>query len=555
MFINFSLWGPKDIKLFKLFFFNDFKKMDRRRFIQSAVMGGTGYLLLGCGEDPPTGGGGKGGSGNGGSGSSSGSGSGGSSNSETPWDKYVPSVNDIPAQPPGYSAAKSRTDLIGQVMFDDVSSGKIYGRMFGTSGGPVSGLEVALYKAYEGNTAASSFFAWDTSGKYMPTLVSLDRAPITIPVTKVSDAEFRFNTTLGTASWSGKIAPSSLLDPDLFIQKMLGPLPSYDTKDMKDLPGYWYLGDWSFDNLKNLNTTLKFGSIGLVFINPLVAAQAYSLFSTTGNFLDTFDGVIDGVNLFGRVKNGADVINKGQEYSIYSCLDGSPRLVFAPSLMESRDEIQNVRDFFPLRKGDSWTFTDGSQTATTKVTGTKKVKGKDLISVRDINGIESYFGFQGSSLFQFGVSRADVGNIFFEPAVKIGDDKISVGSKYHTAPRIICEQHPEITGTATEDISWDARQNLLLSNRIPYGDCLRVRDSASVTVSGNSWKVDMTHWLAKNLGKVKMEFGGQTVELVDTNINSRMQGFGLLKPARETNQRIPSLGLSQIVVEACRRAI
>lgn len=540
--------------------------MDRRCFIKTASVSGLGFIL-GCKGDPPTGSGGNGGSGSGSGSGSGGTGSGGSSGSATSWSNYIPSVNDEPYFRPDYSLAKKVASSTGEIFFEDPSENKSYLHFFSESASrDMSGLEVTLHKEYRTGRDTGLLFAQDPKGRFMSTLVSLEKAARYIKIYDIKDAEFKYNTVLGTSSKGRKITSSQLPSANLFIEELIGPLPSYDTQDMKDLPGYLYMGDWSFDELKNLNTVLKYGSLTLMVADAFgasgagttVAFKGYSLFSTTGEILNMIDGTVDGINLVSRVKDGHNLIGRDLEYSIYGSVDGSPRLVLFPSLMQGRDAEQDIRDFFPLTKGNSYTFTDGSQSGTAKVLGMKKIKGKDLVAVQDFGGIESYFGFEGNSLFQYGVSHPAVGNIFFDPAIKIGDNQVSVGSKYHTTSKIIFEKHTDFSGTAVEDIEWDARQNVLLSNSVPYGDCFRMRDSGSVSISAGgetaSERLSVTNWFAKFLGKVKMESGGQTVELVNTTINSRIQGFELFKPvALASSQNVDFPNFSQKVVEAFRR--
>lgn len=436
------------------------------------------------------------------------------------YDSWEPSIDEAYNRP-GFSAAMDVTDSLGRAGFVDRSDNSIYNKIFteNFSGGEVSGLEVTFYKDHD--TGKGFLMARDPQGRFMPNIVSINDSSNFLEMRRIEDSDFSFK---------------SQYSKSLFIENLLGPLPSYDPSDLDDLHGYFYIGDWSFDSLKNVNSILKNASAGITFLFPNpVTATAYSIFEASGNILSSIDSVVDGINLVHRSVHGYDLIDLGREHSIYGSLSGASKLVFFPSSMSSRSSRQDIRDLFPINEGNSWTFTDGRSFSTSKVLGKKNIKGDEVAVVRSVGGLEEYFGFNGNSLRYVGFNFPGLGDVFFEPSINFGNNNISIGSEFRTSSNII-SSNPEISGTIISTYRCVDRENVLLNDRTPYGDCYKIKESISMEISNGgdsaSDGFSADHWFAKELGKVRSLIEGEKVELFATNIQSRMEGFGLLKDSQ-----------------------
>ncbi|MEX0920669.1 MAG: hypothetical protein WDZ62_00180 [Candidatus Pacearchaeota archaeon] len=490
--------------------------MDRKSFLRKTALATGGValgtpLMYGCGKN---------------------GGLIGGSEDKDPWESLEILVDNA-YNKPDYSAAKDVTNDSGFVSFHDMYDDEIFVKFFteGFSGGEAPGLDINFFREYRyGNKGF--LLASDPQGRYMPKLISIpDNSSRFSLVKRLENADLRMNTNTGYFSWNFQKAKQS--DFNLFIDEIKDSIPIWDLKDFDDLPGYLYLGDSSFDNLKNLNTILKnaFAGATLLFPNP-ATASAYSVFETNGKILEVVDEAIDMINKF-RERKDLDLIDKHQRYSIYTPLLNGPKLVFFPSSMSDKDSEVDVRDLFPINEGNSWTYNYGRHNLTLRVTGKRRVKGEYLAVVENINGLEEYFGFKGNSLNYYGFNFPELGNVFFDPALEFGDNKIKKGRNFRTESKIVFEDQSDITGKVVENYNYVDTENVLLRSGRPFGDCLKVQENFSMNLDRNGDRISedfqATRWLAKNLGPVRVNVDGENIELVDSNIKSRMEGFTFLK--------------------------
>jgi len=482
--------------------------MDRKHFARLAGSGLAG-LALGCGgSDGPTGPKTSGTSGNN---TGNTGGNTGGNTSTNPFDSYTPQVNSSPYPGPDYFSAGQVSDSIGNVSF---AEGQRINNFFleGVSHIPLQNLEATLYHEDKGTGLLS---VADPEGRFMPNLKSVGNSSSTDFLRIYHHLE------------------SPQISFGMFGRKILGALPSWDPEDVDDLPGHVYIGDWSFDDLRNFNNILKYGSLALTFINPGFSA-AFALFSKTDFVLDRANDTILAMNTL----HPEFEFRTNQEYSIYFPIDDAPNLLFFPSSMRPRNSIQDIKDLSPINKGNSWTFSDGRASSTSTVLGNKRVRGRNLVAIKSTGGIEEYFGFYGSSLFQHGFNFPGIGDIFYNPGIEMGDDRISLGKKYPFSSSII-SSNPNISGEIKGEAGWHDRINLRIDGT-PYGDCFALKYSYAINFSNGSQNVADTfvedRWFAKNVGPVQIRFKGETAELVDYNIVSRSgQSSNSLSLSQEIN--------------------
>jgi len=484
--------------------------MDRRRFIQSSALGGLGYVLLGCGKGKKNGGtiiGPEGSSGE----TSSGGSSGGSASS---WDKYVPQVNDDPYFRPEYFAATDTTDSIGTagffydghlVPFQVVDAGN---RNF------INGLNATLFMEFK--TGTSDLMITDPQRRYMPRVIGLP--PSFGGFSKISLQQSLEGSLLEVPpkGWFPKISGSIRGSK---ISAYL-PNPSYNKEyEVDALPGIVYRGHWSIEDLVKVTNLAEKASLVLI---PIDGGATYNVLSEVGDIGEDLIDFVDWINE--KWPESKKFITPDKQFiPIYSGHGGLPEHLIV-ALSSNRKTEEDIRYLFPINEGNSWTYSDGRQTETIRVTGKKRVKGKQVVAVNQTSGIEEYFGFDGNSWNYYGFNFPSLGEIFFEPALKIGDNGIRTGSRFQTSSKVL-SGITGLSGTAREDYHWTSREDVLLSDKTPYGDCFKIKETFSFELAKGGDKISEIvpgeRWIAKNVGPVKFSVSGKTAELVDYESVSR----------------------------------
>jgi len=368
-------------------------------------------------------------------------------------------------------------------------------------------------------------FIEDPSKKYMPKIFTPTDSGI-IPMETKNDSLY--------------------VGKDVFVNFIDSNLPDWDKEKIDALPGRIYLGDWSLEQLKNLNTSLKQGSMVLSVIPATspIGLSAFGVLSQTGFVLDNIDLVLDGINAFSRAKNLNFNIDKGKTYSIYT-----PPLKINSGIvlsLEKRIEpySENIKNLIPLQPGNSWTYSSDAGQINFEVSKTlKNVNGKELIVLKNQFGLEEYFGFYGDTLKYYGIKDNTIGGLFFDPPISLGDYSVHPGRAYETHSKIISEKFPEILGSVEESINYDSREKIVLSDGTPYGDCFKTQENINLSVhnskTGQSEFMNETayYWLAKNVGKVQQVFMGQKLELSAMNINPSLKSLGSSKSLESFNSQ------------------
>jgi hypothetical protein len=453
------------------------QRIERRHFLRIAGLGGLGYMI-GCKHSTEP--------------------------EKNPFDNYVPLVNSQPYFTPDFYSEKDVSDSLGRVDFYDRRKSKIYNLYLIEEGTntSINALDATLFNEYVYDVGCVEII--DTQRRYMPNFIGLSG------LSKTSGSPFlqmfprgRFTELIGR----------------LFVSKIQEniPHPQYDCSKVSRSPFFVYRGDWSLDDLQATTNLAKKISLILSFVDD---GGSYTILSRIGDVLDGLGTAIDWINLIWPETQS--YISRTMRYSVYTPFTSmAPHQLLLSRLRCQRPVEENIRYLLPINEGNSWTFSSQGQTGTARVTGKKRINGKDLAVIKDTSGIEEYYGFYGNGWNYYGLSHPSVGDIFFDPAIKIGDDKVKKGSRFQTNSRII-SSNPDISGTVDETLDWIERENVLLSNQTPYGDCFKLRESISITIKRGGETISDTtsadHWFAKNVGKVKMIFQGRTYELTNTTI-------------------------------------
>ena len=416
---------------------------------------------------------------------------------------YVPSVNNPPYFERDYYFQKENK---ANPVFSFGEAYKVYFQ--NKNHDLVNGLESTFYGDKISNKKFISVF--DPQKKYLPNLNSLDSKKGLSYITMLEKEEGDIgNGGIGSEAYG------------LFIKQIKDGLPSFDSEQMCEKPGMVYLGDWSFNNLKQLNTNLNKASSLVTIVAPNIASAAvFAATAKVGVVLEKIDFFIDMINRWTSLE-----IDKNNQHSIYQFpFDQSTMIVSLGQYYSCSQKKGDINELFPLNPDNSWTYKDNfGGVAKWAVKGMKKIGGKDLLFTQNVDGTEEYFGFNGTKLGQYGMKDPGIGNIFFSPPIILGDDQIEIGKNYTSSSKIICENYPEITGTAKENILYQKRESLVLPNSKPYGDCFKMKEDFSISVTGNgqtsSVESSFFHWYSKNVGKVKIEGEGIEANLIDSDIN------------------------------------
>lgn len=373
---------------------------------------------------------------------------------------------------------------------------------------PISGLESIFYAEEKYKTKA--FFVKDPLKRYMPQVHTFSLGKGEFNVLEMASSE--------DALWQ--------FVNGTFFDEVGTSMPSWDSNKVDDMPGRVYLGDWSFNDLKSLNTNLKTASMILTTVAPNpYSAAAYGFLSSTDLALDSIDYAINIINNFTGTK-----IDKDKDYSIYtpSIKDNTNLIVsLGKNILRPTEDI---RYLIPLEEGNSWTYRIGNSTGKTTINGTKKVNGEKCLVCKNANGIEEYLGFKGNMLNYYGMTVQGIGGIFFEPPVQMGDNEVRVGKKYNTHSKVSSTGNLNISGNVKDVLSFQKKETILASGT-PFGDCYKVKEDFEMDLVSDGENIressQIHHWLSKNVGKVKIDYGDQVGELISANVNQRVQKSSL----------------------------
>ena len=423
--------------------------------------------------------------------------------------QYTPLVNQPPYFEREYSVIKkiSSDSSIVDVDFD----GSDYRLVFrDENNNSIKGLKAVFYG--EKKFGTRMFSVLDPQKRYLPETYSFGQKTGGVGFLKMEGLN------------KGDISEGGLgsLAKGYLVKKIKAGLPLYDLDKMCRYPGAVYLGDWSFNNLKQLNTNLNDVSAILSFIPFL--NSVFGITSTTGLVLDGIDFAIDVINSSTSIK-----IDKDRKYSIYEPIP-DPLTLFGDSGLERICSLfpVDINELFPLHPGNYWKYKDNNGNLfEMSCDGTKNINGKDLLVLKEASGLEGYFGFYGNKLKGYGFRNPQIGDVFFNPAIVVGDNKVNSGSSYITNSKVVIKDYPEITGTVKEDFEFEKRTPIVLHNLKPYGDCFQVSESFSLSLTKNGETQNLsdskTTWFSKNVGDIKERYNGQEIYLDDYSLVTPMR--------------------------------
>ena len=364
----------------------------------------------------------------------------------------------------------------------------------------VGGLEVVLHE--ESKYGSNAFYVIDEDREYMPNLfvprigkkAGLDL--IKMYARKLFDR--------------GKEIIVNKLDISNRIENSI---PSHNPDRIDNVPGFVYMGDWSFNNLKEMNGVLQDGSavISVLAPNP-VSSAAFGVLSKSGAVLEGIDTAIDWINDLSDFK-----IDKDREFPIYKPTlntNNLTHLIFSFRDVK-KNETYDIRELLQLQPGNWWWYSFGEHEKgyafgyyRWDVEDIKKINGKEYIPLNKYDIF--YYGFKGNSLYLCGIGDINQERDYIlETPIKIGDNKIKVGDIYENETKII---GPYGSGYKFNleyllhvKVNWMEKEDVVVWG-VPYGNCIKAKIEYNIKDDNLKPRhVDSFNykWYAKNMGMVK----------------------------------------------------
>ncbi len=453
--------------------------------------------------------------------------------------KYIPLVNKEPYFPPEYSFYRETSDVSGEIGYN--SKGKKYLYYLEDIGGrAISGLEAKFYE--EDKFKNKICIITDPNERYLPAMF----IPGKRNLEKTTGKEEEIITILRK-----DLAPIKK-NPEVYMHITEERGLELDPDDVKHIPGFIYLGKRSFRDLKNLNTVLQSASLTLGIASSTPYAFAiFCILSKTGAILNGIERIVSINNEFNdNIPFLPEDIDLDKKYSIYITPNDSEfMLVIPPEKEFHRGDYARMRDLIPIEMGNWWKFDKGLYTY---IEGIKKINGKKLVVMNSL-GFRQYLGFLRNSLNQYGENLEEVGDIWYLPRIELGDT-VYEGSSTRSTSRIISEKYPYITGKITYNSKCVGIEDIVLSNRKPFGNCFKMDINMEGYVTNGKDKIpirfNVERWYAKNIGPVKahLKENGEYMELKEANIVPRTE-----KPIATYAKEIPTH--SRIIKEAIKKLI
>jgi hypothetical protein len=279
--------------------------------------------------------------------------------------------------------------------------------------------------------------------------------------------------------------------------KFLDNIPSFDEDHLLSISGIKYMGNWSFNQARNLVEFLNYSSMILVPVFPGLAPISIAT-NILDNLSEGVDYLIDFINSHSNFE-----IDKDEKFEFYS-IPFLHTTFFLPRLPNWN--TRNVRDYMRLDQGDWWVYTDGYNKVGMEVEGFKKINGINIPITRVVAGdqiAEVYQKFTDEvflSIYGNCLKMNDKEYEFiFRPPIVMGDDRLGLNRTYPNYPTEIN------SGVRVKvDYVWEGIDGVT----VPYGrfdDCWKVEEKSE----DNS----IDRWFARGVGQVMVRQGNYDLKL------------------------------------------
>lgn len=406
-----------------------------------------------------------------------------------------------------YFLAGKKVSQYGEAIFNSGTLNSVI--LTDRNGSRISGLDSIFFS--EANRGTKSFFILDSQKRFAPyTAVSGENGSL-------------LNLEKGQTT----------INNNIITRTATSNVPAWNSENIGAIPGIYFLGNRSFRELAQSGPLVNAESASVNFIssNSLVS---YGLATKNGTIPSNLNEVISSINM--DPPKPFMTINGDTKFSAYALVSsesaGEPPVAVLSLEEVVKPQYIDIKYLFPSEIGNSWTFRAGSQTATSKIIGTKNINGKTVLVYSDVAyGVEGYFGFYNDIFYCYGFNVPGIGAMFIDPPVKFGDGQVSVGKNYRTSSKVIYESVPQLTSVKNETtLTVEGREDVYAGGKY-YGDCVKIREDGLTTGpdpnTGKETEISMTvyHWFAKNVGKVKVSVDGLTAELIDATLINKNEHY------------------------------
>ncbi|MFH1325656.1 MAG: hypothetical protein ABIH49_02720 [archaeon] len=263
-------------------------EISRRRFL-----GGTGRVLLGGGiiylinylKGCLTGNGGGNGDG----------GNGGGDDNGVSYDDYIPDVDAQPPSEPAFENVEETTESLASYLS---GNSQLYVAVFHSGDRrQISGLDAVLHSNPNGAYAEVS----DPTETYLPAVASLTSAGYIDVNGRHRNGVPRRSDVIDLINYIEMFLSADFQVGDFVsVRQIEEALPNWNPEHVSDFPGIIYRGDWSLNQMRNLDILVNRGSAVLTFFPPTAAGASYT-YAVTSTILNVFnflEDIIDFVDPF-----------------------------------------------------------------------------------------------------------------------------------------------------------------------------------------------------------------------------------------------------------------
>jgi len=360
-------------------------------------------------------------------------------------------------------------------------------------------IETYLYEGDvgSGDNRKGLMFAIDKNGEYLP----YQRL-----ISPLFDSDSQPNARGSGLYFMNPIGSGFELD-SIVVDLFNLPTPEWYQENKDSPEGSVYLGDWSFNDIQDLNTVLKKASCHITKIRPNgFTAYACGAFSLNGSILSSIEDLSDLLEDLGYGPLDLDT-----KYPRYLFSKDAPYFM---TIGKPHNDHSNVpiEKLYPLQLGTIWTY-NGNTSIRVEDTFTS-FNGEEMAVTRSGN-IRELVGFKtiggNNKLRYFGFKEPSIGDAIFESPITIGDSNVIIGKKYISNTSIRFPSHEEITGNLETEYHYESREQIVLSDGTPYGDCFRQVETDNLRLTNHNTgqttndEATIERYFAKNVGPVLID--------------------------------------------------
>lgn len=211
----------------------------------------------------------------------------------------------------------------------------------------------------------------------------------------------------------------------------------------------------------------------------------------------------------------AAIATSVQEENIQADSDGaaSRSLQLAPSIHIASAAQSTVQEYFPMKNGDTKTYTSDLYSGVIYRYYETTKNGKTAwIEDDSADGSQTYFGYSNDSLVMYGADVPDLSLSFDSPLTILKNSQIINGGTIHSQTSL------SIEGVRV-NVSYAGTVKKIGSVTVPAGtfsDCIELSMTFSYTAVGESESIDLGDvWvLAPNVGKTKIMLADQFMNVL-----------------------------------------